>query len=81
LTKKEFEDITTLLYVYKQTEGLDWKAFIANICGENGWDKDTPSSVGAQGLCQIMDETFKHMNFCLGKFGEYNIKNVYYVIL
>lgn len=78
LTKKEFEDITTLLYISKQIDGIDWRGYISNICGENGWDKISVSSAGAEGLNQIMNPTFQHMNYCLGKFGTYDIKNVYH---
>jgi hypothetical protein len=79
LTLSEFEDHTTVLYIYQQTRALNVKGFSANTCAETAFNKRTVSHVGAKGICQLMRYTFNIINRqALFKYGDVDIFDVYH---
>lgn len=80
LTDKEFFDVAILINKNIQDEStfFDKTEFESVINAENDWNKNRPSEAGAEGLTQVMPDTFVWLNEKDGDFEKRDIRNVYY---
>lgn len=74
----DLESYTSLVYIMSVLEGEDPYGFIANTAVESYFNKKARSHVNAKGVNQVMDYMFDRINISLGKYGEYDIFDVYH---